>query len=164
MALETPEIPEISELTETLENPESSINKNVESELEDREYCDDMETSSEKEDAIIKAFMSPDYDEMDKLVSYINSPLGDFFPVTDKMNGSAIKINDKDYEFNIDPEFIERVEKSKFYGREDEFPFDHVADLHELSELIWKGEINQRYHFLKLFPFSLGGRDRKSVV
>ena len=76
VALETPEIPEISKLTETPENPESSIYKNVES--EDREYCDDMETSSEKEDAIIKAFMSPDYDEMDKLVTYINSALGDF--------------------------------------------------------------------------------------
>ena len=102
VALETPEISEISELTETPENPESSINKNVESELEDREYYYDMETSSEKEEAIIKAFMSPDYDEMDKLVSYINSPLGDFFPVTDKMNGSAIKINDKVYEFIIE--------------------------------------------------------------
>ena len=53
VALETPEIPEISELTETPENPESSIYKNVESKLEDRKYCDDMETSSEKEDAII---------------------------------------------------------------------------------------------------------------
>ena len=101
--------------------------------------------------------MSPDYDEMDKLASYLNSPLDDFFLVTDKMNGSAIKVNDKDYQFNIDPEHIERVEKSKFYGREDEFPFDHVADLHELSEAIGIGEINQRYHFLKLFPFSLGG-------
>ena len=76
MAIETPDIPEISELTETPENPESSIYKNVE--YEDREYCDDMETSSEEEDAIIKAFMSPDYDEIDKLASYINSPLGDF--------------------------------------------------------------------------------------
>ena len=38
---------------------------------------------------------------MDKLASYINSPLDDFFPVTDKMNGSAIKINDKDYEFHM---------------------------------------------------------------
>ena len=43
------------------------------------------------------------------------------FPVTDK-------INDKDYEFNVDPEIIERAEESKFYGREDEFPFDHIAD------------------------------------
>ena len=60
VALETPQISEISELTETPENPKSSINKNVESELEGREYCDDMETSSEKEDAIIKAFMSPE--------------------------------------------------------------------------------------------------------
>ena len=67
VAHETPEIPEISESTETPENPESSINKNVESELEDREYCYDMETSSKIEEAIIKAFMSPDYDEMDKL-------------------------------------------------------------------------------------------------
>ena len=78
VAHETPEIAEIFESTETPENPESSIFLNVESELEDREYCDDMETSSDKEDAIIKAFMSPDYDEMDKLVSYINSHLGDF--------------------------------------------------------------------------------------
>ena len=156
VTLETPEILETFEITETPENPESSI-KNVESELEDREYCDDMETSSEKEDAIIKAFMSPDYDEMDKLASYINSPRDDYFPVTDKMNGSAIKINDKYYEFNIKPEFIERVEKSKFYGREDEFPFDHIADLHDLSVLFGKDEINQRYYFLKLFPFSFGG-------
>ena len=52
----------------------------MESELEDREYYDAMETYSEKEDAIIKAFMSLDYDEMDKVASYINSPLGDFFP------------------------------------------------------------------------------------
>ena len=78
VAHETPEIAEISESTETPENPESSIYKNVETELEDREYCDDMETSSEKEEAIIKAFMSPDYDEMDKLASYLNSPLDDF--------------------------------------------------------------------------------------
>ena len=92
VTLETPEIPETSEITETPENPESSISKNVESELEDREYCDDMETSYEKEDAIIKAFMSPDYDEMDKLSSYINSPLDDYFSVTDKMNGPVIKI------------------------------------------------------------------------
>ena len=48
VTLETPEIPEISEITETPENPESSISKNVESELEDREYCDDMETSSDR--------------------------------------------------------------------------------------------------------------------
>ena len=73
------------------------------------------------------------------------------------MNGPAIKINDKDYEFNVDPEIIERAEKSKFYGREDEFPFDHIADLHDLSVLFGKDEINQRHYFLKLFPFSLGG-------
>ena len=78
MAHETPEIAEISESTETPENPESSIYKNVETELEDREHYDDMKTSSEKEEAIIKAFMSPDYDEMDKLASYLNSPLDDF--------------------------------------------------------------------------------------
>ena len=47
MALETPEIPEISELIETPENPKSSIYKNEESKLEDREYCDDVESFSE---------------------------------------------------------------------------------------------------------------------
>ena len=142
--------PETSEITETPEN--------VESELEDNEYCDDeFETSSEEEEAFTMAFMNSDFDKLDKLDSYKNSPLDGYFPITEKMNAPAIKIKDKDYEFSVDPEIIEKAEKYKFYGREDEFPFEHIAVLHDLSVLFGKDEIHQRYYFLKLFPFTLGG-------
>ena len=153
----TPETPETSEITETPETPESSTIENVESELEDNEYCDDEhETSSEEEDAFIMAFMDSNFDKLDKLDSYKNSPLDDYFLVTEKMNAPAIKIKDKDYEFSVDPEIIEKAEKYKFYGRDNEFPFEHIADLHDLSVLFGKDEIHQRYYFLKLFPFTLG--------
>ena len=79
------------------------------------------------------------------------------FPVAKKMNAPAIKIKDKDYEFSVDPEIIEKAEKFKFYGRDNEFPFEHIAVLHDLSVLFGKNEIHQRYYFLKLFPFTLGG-------
>jgi hypothetical protein len=57
----------------------------------------------------------------------------------------------------VDPEIIEKTEKVKFYGTDDDFPFEHITHLHELSVLFGKDDIHQRYYFLKLFPFSLGG-------
>ena len=63
----TPETPKTSKIIET---PESPIIENVESELEDREYCDDMyETSSEEESAFTLAFMDSNFDTLDKLDS-----------------------------------------------------------------------------------------------
>ena len=146
----TPELPEI---------PESSIiTSNVESELEDNEYCDDnYDTSSEEEDAFHMAFMDPNFDKLDKLDSYKNSPLDDYFSVAKKVNAPAIDIKDEDYKFSVDPEIIEKAEKVKFYGRDNEFPLEHITHLHELSVLFGKDEIHQRYYFLKLFPFTLGG-------
>ena len=44
-----------------------------------------------------------------------------------KMNAPAIKIKDKYNEFSVDPEKIKEVEKYKFYGRDNEFPFEHIA-------------------------------------
>ena len=84
--------PETSEITET---PESAIIENVESELEDNEYCDvEHETSSEEEEAFTMAFMNSDFDKLDKLDIYKNSPLDNYFPDTEKMNAPAIKIKD----------------------------------------------------------------------
>ena len=75
--------PETSEITETPELPKSSTIENVESELEDIESCDDeYETSSEEQDAFTMAFMDSNYDKLDKLDSYKNSPLDDYFPIT----------------------------------------------------------------------------------
>ena len=90
----TPELPEI---------PESSIiTSNVESELEDNEYCDDnYDTSSEEEDAFHMAFMDPNFDKLDKLDSYKNSPLDDYFSVAKKVNAPAIDIKDEDYKLVV---------------------------------------------------------------
>jgi hypothetical protein len=146
------------EISETPELPKSSIiTDNAETKLEDNEYCDDnCDTScEEQEDAFTMAFTDSNFDTLDKLDSY--KPLDDYFPVVKKVNAPTIEIKDKDYEFNVDPEIIEKAEKVKFYGRDDDFPFEHITHLHELSVLFGKDESHQSYYFLKLFPFSLGG-------
>ena len=104
---ETSETLETSEITKTPENLETPAIENMESEIEDYEYCDDeMETSSEEEDAFAMAFLGSGFDKLDKLDSYTNSPLDDYFPVSEQMNVPAIKIKDKDYEFSVDAEII----------------------------------------------------------
>jgi hypothetical protein len=50
------------------------------------------------------------------------------------------------------------VEASKFYGKEEEFPYEHLTNLNDLSCLFGKTEIQQRYYFFKLFSFSLEGK------
>jgi hypothetical protein len=80
-----------------------------------------------------------------------------FFPATSKSNGSAIYIKDKGYEFSVYPKIIKKAESFKFYGKENEFHLEHITALHELSALFGKDEIQQRYYYLKLFPFTLGG-------
>ena len=85
--------PETSEITETPETTESSIIDNVESELEDN--CEDEhETSSEEEETFAMAFLDPNYNKLNELDSYKNTPLDVYFPVTEKMNAPAIKIKD----------------------------------------------------------------------
>ena len=49
------------------------------------------------------------------------------------------------------------IESNKFYGKDEEFPLEHLERLTELADLFGKTEIEKRYYFLKLFPFSLGG-------
>jgi hypothetical protein len=85
------------EISETPELPESSIiTDNVETELEDNECCDDnCDTSSEEEYAVTLAFMDSNFDTLDKLDSYKNSPLDDYFPVVKKVNAPAIEIKIK---------------------------------------------------------------------
>ena len=51
------------------------------------------------------------------------------------MNPLDIKIKDKDYEFSVDPKKIENAKKYKFMWRENVFPSEHIAVLHDLSVL-----------------------------
>ena len=122
--------------------------------------CNDPASSSKftKEDlAFSKAFMSMDLDDLDKLEASMNTTLGELFSVAREAYESAIYIKDKDYEFNVDIEIIEIIESNKFYGKDEEFPYEHLERLTELADLFGKTEIEKHYYFLKLFPFSLGG-------
>ena len=53
------------------------------------------------------------------------------------------------------------VEDKKFYGKDEEFPFEHIAGLEDIAYLFGKNESQQHYYFQKLFPFSLGGDAKK---
>jgi hypothetical protein len=96
-------------------------------------------------------------EDSDKLDDYKNISLDEFFPAASKSKGSAIYIKDEGYEIRVDLEIIKKAESFKFYGKNNEFPLEHMTALHELSALFGKDEIQQRYYFLKLFPFTLGG-------
>jgi hypothetical protein len=95
---------------------------------------------------------------LDKFDASLSTCLGELFRVASKTDALAISIKDKDYEFTVDSEKIEMVEASKFYGKEEEFPYEHLTNLNDLSCLFGKTEIQQRYYLLILFPFSLGGK------
>jgi hypothetical protein len=143
----------------------SVSNDDIESEYDEDELYDENDiatssksTPSEEDIAFSEAFMNLDLDDLDKFDASMSTSLGELFPVASKMDAPAIYIKDKDYEFNVDSEIIELVESSKFYGKEEEFPYEHLTNLNDLACLFGKTEIQQRYYFLKLFPFSLGGK------
>lgn len=60
-------------------------------------------------------------DDLDEFEASLGSCLDDLFPDARKTEAPVIYIKDKDYEFNVDPEKIERAEAIKFNGREDDF-------------------------------------------
>ena len=101
--------------------------------------------------------MNADLDDLDEFEASLSSCLEDFFPNARKTEAPVIDIKDKYYKFNVEPEKIERAEAIKFYGREDELPWEYLINLSELANLFGNTEIQKRYYFLKFFPFSLGG-------
>jgi hypothetical protein len=142
----------------TRDSSKSPSIDDVESELDDNEYSDndDCEIESKEDLIFTRDFMSRSLEDLDKLDRYKDTPLDEFFPAASKSNEPAIYIKDKDYEFSVDPKIIIKDENFKFYGKNNEFPFEHIAALHDLSVLFGKDEIQQGYYFLKLFPFTLG--------
>jgi hypothetical protein len=74
-------------------------------------------THSEEDIAFTEAFINIDLDDLDKFEAGLSSCLGDLFCVSRESEVHAIYIKEKDYEFNVNPKKIERVEATKFYGR-----------------------------------------------
>jgi hypothetical protein len=117
-----------------------SIDK-VGSELDEIEYSDDCEIESEEDSIFARAFLDGSLEDLDKLDDHKNISLDEFFPAASNSNGSAIYIKDKGCEFSVDPKIIKKAESFKFYGKNNEFPLEHMATLHELSARFGKDEI-----------------------
>ena len=74
-----------------------------------------------------------------------------------KFANSPIFIDDKDYEFSVDPDIITLVESDPFYGYESETVVAHPTKLNDIATLFTNDEKTRYYFILKLFPFSLKG-------
>ena len=70
---------------------------------------------------------------------------------------SPIFMNDKDYEFSVDPELITLVESDHLYGYETEIVVAHITKQNDIATLFAHDEKIRYYYILKLFPFSLKG-------
>ena len=74
-----------------------------------------------------------------------------------KFSTSPIFIDDKDYEFSVDPELITLVESDPFHGYETETVVAHLTKLNDIATLFTHDEKTRYYFIPKLFSFSLKG-------
>ena len=69
------------------------------------------------------------------------------------MSLQPIFIDDKDYEFSVDPELITLVESDPFHGYETETVVAHLTKLNGIATLFTHDEKTRNYIIFKLFPF-----------
>ena len=74
-----------------------------------------------------------------------------------KFATSPIFVDDKDYEFYVDPKLITLVDFDPFYGYETKTIVAHLTKLNDIATLFAHDEKIRYYYILKLFPFSLKG-------
>ena len=60
-------------------------------------------------------------------------------------------IDDKDYEFSVDPKLITLVESIPFHGYESETIVAHLTKLNDTTTLFTKDEKNHYYYILSYF-------------
>ena len=74
-----------------------------------------------------------------------------------KFATSPIFVDDKDYEFSVDPELITLVESDPFHGYETKTVVEHLTKLNDIATLFAHDEKIRYYYILKIFLFSLKG-------
>ena len=74
-----------------------------------------------------------------------------------KFATSPIFVDDKDYEFFVDPELITLVESDLFHGYETKTIVAHFTKLNDIATLFAHEDKIFYYYIFKLFPFSLKG-------
>ena len=77
---------------------------------------------------------------------------------------SPIFVDDKDYEFSIDPELITLVEYDPFHGYENETFVAYLTKLNDIATLFAHDEKIRYYYILKLFQFSLKVMLRYDII
>ena len=96
-----------------------------------------------------------DRDDLEKLLcKYKEKSLYARTKCDPKFAASPIFIDDKDYEFSVDPELITLVESNPFHGYETETVVAHLTKLNDIATLFAHDENIRYYYILKLFPFS----------
>jgi hypothetical protein len=81
-----------------------------------------------------RAFVEADLDNLDRFDSLIHASLGDLFPIISKTDEPIVCIKDPAYEFSVNPDIIELVEKNNFCGKDDEYLM-HVKCIHNFCTL-----------------------------
>ena len=74
-----------------------------------------------------------------------------------KFATSPILVDDKDYEFFVDPGLITSFESDPFHGYETKTVVAHLTKLNDIATLFAHDEKICYYYILKLFLFSLKG-------
>ena len=99
-----------------------------------------------------------DRDDLEKLLhKYKEKSLNARMKCDPKFATSPIFIDDKDYEFSVDPELITLVESNPFHGYDTKTVVAHLTKLNDIATLFSHDEKIRYYYILKLFPFSLKG-------
>jgi hypothetical protein len=99
-----------------------------------------------------------DRDDLKKLLCKLKEKsLNAIMKYDPKFATSPIFVDDKDYEFFVDPELITLVESDPFHSYETETVVAHLTKLNDIATLFAHDEKICYYYILKLFPFSLKG-------
>jgi hypothetical protein len=85
--------------------------------------------------------MNIDLDYLDNFDACMGTSLGELFMLLVHHMHLQSTLKDKNYKFNVGSEIMEIVEASKFYGKDEEYPYEHLTNLNELACLFGKNKI-----------------------
>jgi hypothetical protein len=131
------------EVTHDSSNPSSSKNSKP-----NRETTKANAYESISHDCIAafgRSLVDADLDDLDRFDALIHASLGDLFPTISKTDKPIFHIKDFAYEFFVNPDIIELVEKNKFYGKDYEYPGDHIIQVHDIANLYGNNEVRKHY-------------------
>ena len=99
-----------------------------------------------------------DRDDLEKLLcKYKEKSLNARMKCDPKLATSPIFIDDKDYEFSVDPELITLVESDPFHGYETETVVAHLTKLNDIATLFTHDEKNSLLLYYQIISVLIKG-------